>query len=129
MVYHRFRLSYFGIKNINNIVCKLFGHRLNENPAHHWCERCGLEYGECYKPLDYWTATGIIKTEEAEKQAAIRFAKWTVLAYPFADTKLIPLKHKDADELTPIDARSDKFGNKFTYDELYDLYINKPKNK
>lgn len=121
MVYHRFRLSYFGLKNIKNLLCRIFGHRLNENPAHHWCERCGLEYGECYKPLDYWTASGISQTEEADKKSSIHFAQWTVQAYPFPDTKII--------EGLPIVARSDKFGNKYTYEDLYKIYHQTPKSK
>ena len=51
MTYHKYR---FGLReNIKVFLCRTFGHRLNENPAHHWCERCKLYYGECYYPEDW----------------------------------------------------------------------------
>lgn len=34
------------------LTCKLFGHRINENPDYHWCERCGLAYSEIYFKWD-----------------------------------------------------------------------------
>lgn len=65
MKYHRFR---FGIKgNIKVLICRTFGHRINENPANHWCERCGLAYEECYHHTDYYIESGIIKLNEEEK--------------------------------------------------------------
>ena len=52
MKYHKLR---FGLKkNIKIIVCRIFGHRINKNPKHEWCERCGLAYEECYYPLKYY---------------------------------------------------------------------------
>jgi hypothetical protein len=42
-------------------MCRLFGHRLNNDPGHHWCGRCGLAYEEIYYPQDYWTKSGIVK--------------------------------------------------------------------
>jgi hypothetical protein len=61
MQYHKFR---FGLKgNIKVFICRIFGHRINENPAYHWCERCGLAYEECYWPKDYFTESGLIKSE------------------------------------------------------------------
>lgn len=58
MIYHRYR---FGIlKNIKVWFCRTFGHQINDNPSHHWCERCGLAYEECYFPLDYFFESGIL---------------------------------------------------------------------
>lgn len=58
MIYHKFRFK--SIKeNWNVLICKIFGHRINENPAHHWCERCGLAYEEAYYPLYYYKDAGI----------------------------------------------------------------------
>jgi hypothetical protein len=52
MNYHKYR---FGLKeNIKVLLCKIFGHRLNENPTHFWCERCGLSYESCYHPRKYF---------------------------------------------------------------------------
>lgn len=43
------------IKKINLklkiITCKIFGHRINENPNSKWCERCGLGFDEIYHPV------------------------------------------------------------------------------
>lgn len=65
MKYHRlWQWRRFGlIGNIKIIICRIVGHRLNENPAHGWCERCGLAYEECYRPLDYFIESGIVKSE------------------------------------------------------------------
>ena len=64
MIYHKYR---FGLlKNIKVFICKKFGHRINENPAYHWCERCGLAYEECYYPLDYFVQSGLVKVDEKE---------------------------------------------------------------
>ena len=65
MIYHRYR---FGIKgNFKVLLCRIFGHRLNENPAFHWCERCGLYYGECYHPENWVVETGLVKLKGQEK--------------------------------------------------------------
>jgi hypothetical protein len=67
MIYHRFRFGWFPWKKRNNfkvLLCKIFGHRLNENPSHPWCERCGLAYEECYYPRDYYTESGICKEKQ-----------------------------------------------------------------
>ena len=64
MKYHKYR---FGLKsNIKNFICRIFGHRLNENPKFHWCGRCGLAYEECYYPDDFWVDSGIVKVPENE---------------------------------------------------------------
>lgn len=60
MIYHKFR---FGFKaNFKVLICRIFGHRINENPAHHWCERCGLAYEEAYHGIGegYWMESGVI---------------------------------------------------------------------
>ena len=52
MKHHKFR---FGIKgNIKVLFCRIFGHKLNNNPQNLWCERCGLAYEEIYHPSDYY---------------------------------------------------------------------------
>ncbi len=56
MVHHRFR---FGLKgNFKVLLCRFFGHRINNKPNHHWCERCGLAYEECYHPDDWHGKSG-----------------------------------------------------------------------
>lgn len=35
-------------KLFNAIMCRLVGHRLNNEPRHSWCGRCGLAYEEVY---------------------------------------------------------------------------------
>jgi len=30
------------------LMCRLFGHRLNSNPDYNWCERCNLAYEEIH---------------------------------------------------------------------------------
>lgn len=64
MKYHGLR---FGIwKNVKVLFCRAFGHRINENPANHWCERCNLAYEECYYPLDWWVESGIVTVPDDE---------------------------------------------------------------
>lgn len=62
MRYHKLR---FGIKgNIKVILCRIFGHRINNDPRYHWCERFGLAYEECYEHgLNYWSLCGVVKKE------------------------------------------------------------------
>ena len=49
--HHKFR---FGIRgNFRVLICRIFGHKLNSNYEHHWCERCGLAYEEIYHPKNY----------------------------------------------------------------------------
>ena len=62
--YHKLR---FGWKqNINVLKCRIFGHRINENPAHHWCERCGLSYEDIYSPKNYYHEAGIAELTGAD---------------------------------------------------------------
>jgi hypothetical protein len=52
MKYHKFR---FGLKkNIKVLICRIFGHRINDEPGNEWCQRCGLAYEECYHPINYY---------------------------------------------------------------------------
>ena len=55
MIYHKlFQIKKFGLKqNINIVICRIFGHRINNTPSHQICQRCRLCYEECYYPLDY----------------------------------------------------------------------------
>ena len=64
MKYHKYRFGL--IRNFKVFLCKTFGHRLNEDPSHHWCGRCGLCYEECYFPDDYYIESGIVKVPENE---------------------------------------------------------------
>ena len=52
MKYHQFRFGFWG--NLKVLMCRIVGHRINEDPSHHCCERCGLAYEECYFPKDYY---------------------------------------------------------------------------
>lgn len=61
MIYHKFRFGLFG--NFNVLLCRIFGHRINNHPKYETCERCGLAYSECYYPLDYYG----IKRKEFKK--------------------------------------------------------------
>ena len=65
MQYHRFR---FGLKkNFSVLLCRIFGHRLNEKASYKWCNRCNLCYEECYYPEDYWVESGVVKLKGKEK--------------------------------------------------------------
>jgi hypothetical protein len=71
MIYHHFRFGWLPWKKHNNfkvLLCRIFGHRINENPAHPWCGRCDLAYEECYYPKNYWTEstenTNLVISEE-----------------------------------------------------------------
>ena len=49
MRHHKLNFKKYGLKsNINILICKLFGHRLNDNPDHPWCPRCRLCHEEIY---------------------------------------------------------------------------------
>ncbi len=37
------------------ILCRLFGHRLNDDHRKLWCGRCGLAYEEIYNGLDFYS--------------------------------------------------------------------------
>jgi len=60
LLYHRFRFGLIG--NLKVLTCRIFGHRLNNNPAYHWCERCGMVYEEIYHNIGdgYFMESGII---------------------------------------------------------------------
>lgn len=52
LMYHHYR---FGLRqNIKVATCRLFGHQLNNNVDHKWCQRCGLFYGEIYHLQAGW---------------------------------------------------------------------------
>ncbi len=56
MTHHKFR---FGLKgNFKVLLCRIFGHRINDKPNHHRCGRCGLAYEECYHPDDWHGKSG-----------------------------------------------------------------------
>lgn len=62
MKYHKFR---FGLwKNLKVLLCKIVGHRINDDPSNHWCERCGLAYSECYFPIPYWSESKITSRKQ-----------------------------------------------------------------
>ncbi len=84
MKYHKFSL------------CKILGHRINENPAHHWCERCKLAYEECYYPKDYYKESGITKPEIDYKEIDnIEFADVDYADYPdFSDAYIVSADYK-----------------------------------
>lgn len=46
MKHHKFRFGIIG--NIKVLICRIFGHRLNDNQHYEWCQRCGLAYSEIY---------------------------------------------------------------------------------
>lgn len=46
LVHHNYR---FGLKNNFKVfICRLFGHRINDNKKFEWCNRCGLAYFDIY---------------------------------------------------------------------------------
>lgn len=52
LLHHHYR---FGLlKNIKVWFCRTFGHQVNNNVEHKWCQRCGLFYGEIYHKQDNW---------------------------------------------------------------------------
>ena len=66
MQYHRYRFGFIG--NIKVLLCKIFGHRLNEDPKYAWCERCNLAYSECYYPKNYAEESGIIDVRRFDEK-------------------------------------------------------------
>lgn len=46
LLHHKYRFGLIG--NIKVWFCRTFGHELNKNVEHKWCERCGMFYGEIY---------------------------------------------------------------------------------
>lgn len=55
MKYHNVEITNSLGRNLRIVICRVFGHRINKFPAHHWCDRCNMAYEECYHPLDYNT--------------------------------------------------------------------------
>lgn len=51
LLYHGYRFGLFG--NIKVWFCRSFGHEINEDVNHQWCNRCGLFYGEIYSNQHY----------------------------------------------------------------------------
>ena len=60
LIHHRFRFGIVG--NLKVVNCRMFGHKINNNPAHPWCERCGMVYEEIYQNIGegYFLESGII---------------------------------------------------------------------
>lgn len=83
MHYHTYRFSFR--KNIKVAICKIFGHRINDNPAFHWCERCGLAYEECYHPKDWWVESGIVKPEPPFRMYRYVGDGWEISNLPESD--------------------------------------------
>lgn len=82
MNYHKFRFGFIG--NIMVLLCRLFGHRLNENPSYHWCERCKLDYSEIYYPIDFLQATkDAIYTIENKSELAYHYKIGNIVASYF----------------------------------------------
>ena len=52
LLHHNYRFGLIG--NLKVWFCRNFGHRLNNDVKHKWCEICGMYYGEIYhKQEDY----------------------------------------------------------------------------
>jgi hypothetical protein len=50
LLHHRYR---FGLlRNLKVFICRTFGHQMNDNMEHEWCQRCGLCSTEIY--LKQW---------------------------------------------------------------------------
>lgn len=50
--HHAFRFGLIG--NLKVLLCRIFGHRVSDDPAGFTCQRCRLAYEEIYYPEDYW---------------------------------------------------------------------------
>lgn len=51
--HHRFRFGLIG--NLKVLLCRIFGHRVSDDPTGFTCQRCRLAYEEIYSP-GYWKA-------------------------------------------------------------------------
>lgn len=51
--HHRFRFGLIG--NLKVLLCRIFGHRVSDDPTGFACQRCRLAYEEIYSP-GYWKA-------------------------------------------------------------------------
>lgn len=45
--HHRFRFGFLG--NLKVLICRIFGHRINNDKNYHSCQRCRLAYEEIYE--------------------------------------------------------------------------------
>ena len=70
MQYHSFRFGFVG--NFKVLLCRIFGHRLNEDPSFSWCERCNLCYEECYYPKNYFEESGIIDVSKYDENGNLK---------------------------------------------------------
>ena len=52
ILYHKYRFGLIG--NFKVFICRKFGHRMNDNPEHEWCGRCGLCNTEIYHKKLKW---------------------------------------------------------------------------
>jgi len=73
MIYHRFRFGWR--QNLNVLICRIFGHKLNDDPSNLGCGRCGLAYEECYYPRDYFIESGLIKFSIKDQQEKDEYKK------------------------------------------------------
>jgi len=74
LLHHYFRFGVIG--NVNVLICRIFGHRVNNNPAHSSCERCGLAYQEIYykKGEGYFIESGIIDKSLFDKDGNYKYS-------------------------------------------------------
>jgi len=63
LLYHNYRFGFIG--NIRVLFCRLFGHRVSENPKYNNCSRCGLCYEEIYHDVGegWFMESGIVSKE------------------------------------------------------------------
>jgi|GEM_PF-5432901 len=66
MEYHSFKLSRGLRYNIRVFICKIFGHRINDDPSDYTCGRCKLSYEDCYYPKNYYIESGLIDINKKE---------------------------------------------------------------
>ena len=52
LMHHHYRFGFR--KNFKVWICRVFGHRINNEVKDKWCERCGLFYGEIYYKQENW---------------------------------------------------------------------------
>ncbi len=100
LMHHRFR---FGImKNLKVLTCRIFGHRINNKPSQHWCERCGLAYEEIYTNIGhgYFKESGIIDKSLFKLDGSYKFSveienKEYPLKKPVYDLLMATSKERD----------------------------------
>ena len=54
LLHHHYRFRHGLWQNVKIWFCRTFGHEVNTNVEHKWCERCGLFYGEIYHKPEDW---------------------------------------------------------------------------